>query len=316
MIIERATCPACGEKYDPLRSRAIRVVEGRVRAFCSNSCRDRGVPVPPELNILEEEEPLPPTPRSRSWPLAAGIAFGVVGLLAVGAPRLIAPAALAPAVHAMKPPPPRPQDSMDEARAMMARNQSESDEWVHPLPGPERRFPIRDTRRFHAAREGVRPDECGGGHCGVDLGGKKGELVMAVHDGVVERVQRDAEEGGRRGNEGRFILINHKGGTVLTSYIHLDGIREDLRPGIPVKAGEAIGTVGDTGVKESGPHLHFAVSVRPHADGDMLYIDPEPMLHLWPLKNTPVASLHRMEPAPEPRVSPRTASVDGVAQGM
>ena len=104
-------------------------------------------------------------------------------------------------------------------------------------------------------------------------------LVLAAHDGVVERVERDPEVGGRRGNEGRFVRVNHKGGTVVTSYIHLDAIREDLRPGIPVKAGEAIGTVGDTGVHHSGPHLHFAVSVRPSADGPELFINPEPLLH-------------------------------------
>jgi murein DD-endopeptidase MepM/ murein hydrolase activator NlpD len=187
---------------------------------------------------------------------------------------------------------------------------------VHPLIGPDRKLPERASRRFGAAREGMRPDECGTGHCGVDLGGRKGDLVMVVHDGVIERVQRDAAEGGHRGNEGRFIMVNHKGGTVITSYIHLDGIREDLRPGVPVHAGEVIGTVGDTGVKESGPHLHFAVAVRPRADGDMLFIDPEPMLHLWPLKMHPVATLHAMEPAPPaPRAPTKTASVN-VAQSL
>jgi murein DD-endopeptidase MepM/ murein hydrolase activator NlpD len=316
MIVERATCPACGTEYDPLRSRAIKVVDGRVRAFCSNSCRDRGVPVAPELTILEEEEPLPPTPRTRYWPVALGIGVGVLGLLAVGGQRLhvITPAALAPAAHAMKPPAP---PSADEAMAVFSKANDEApDIWVHPLVGPERRFPERQTRRFGAGREGMRPDECGSGHCGVDLGGKKGELVMVVHDGVIERVQRDAIEGGHRGNEGRFIMVNHKGGTVVTSYIHLEGIREDLRPGVPVKAGEVIGTVGDTGVKESGPHLHFAVAVRPRADGDMLFIDPEPMLHLWPLKSHPVATLHAMEPSPPAPRPTKTASVVGVAQGM
>jgi len=90
------------------------------------------------------------------------------------------------------------------------------------------------------------------------------------------------------------VRINHKGGTVVTSYIHLDAIREDLRPGIPVKAGEAIGTVGDSGVQHSGPHLHFAVSVRPSAEGSELFIDPEPLLHLWPLAPKPAATLHAM----------------------
>jgi murein DD-endopeptidase MepM/ murein hydrolase activator NlpD len=315
MIVERATCPACSNGFDPLRSRAVKVVDGRVRAFCSNACRDRGVPTPPELTILDEEEPLPPTPRKRLWPIAAGAFLSVGAILVVGGNRLqVAPAvAMAPSAHAMKPPAP----TAAQAMAIISRvNDATTDLWVHPMAGPERRLPERSSRRFGAAREGMRPDECNGGHCGVDLGGKKGELVMVVHDGVVERVQRDAEEGGRRGNEGRFVLVNHKGGTVLTSYIHLDGIREDLRPGVPVKAGEVIGTVGDTGVKESGPHLHFGISVRPHPEGDQLYIDPEPMLHLWPIKTHPVASLHRMETFPSRATPTRTASVESPAQGM
>jgi hypothetical protein len=312
MIVERATCPACGTSYDPLRSRAIKVVDGKVRAFCSHQCRDRGLPVAPELTIAEpDEEPLPPTPRTRYWPIALAIGLGVVAIWIVGGKHVstVPTAVIAPAAHAMKPP------TQDEAMAILAKT-VDSDLWVHPLVGPERRLPERNTRRFGAGRQGARPEECAGGHCGVDLGGKKGELVMVVHDGVIERVQRDAEEGGRRGNEGRFVLVNHKGGTVVTSYIHLDGIREDLRPGVPVKAGEVIGTVGDTGVKESGPHLHFAVSVRPNPDGDQLYIDPEPMLHLWPLMNHPVATLHRMEPAPAAQVVTKTASVAATSQGM
>jgi murein DD-endopeptidase MepM/ murein hydrolase activator NlpD len=155
----------------------------------------------------------------------------------------------------------------------------------------------------------MRPEECVGGHCGVDIGTEKGVLVVAVHDGVIERIERDPEVGGRRGNEGRFIRVNHKGGTVVSSYIHLDAIREDLKTGIPVRAGEAIGTVGDTGVHSSGPHLHFAVSVRPSIDGQELFIDPEPLLHLWPLAKPPAATLHAMSSAVVPHT--KTAKAEG-----
>jgi len=214
-------------------------------------------------------------------------------------------------VPAMLPAPPPPMPTAADALAMLSSStpgSAERDVWYHPLPGPRRTMPERDTRRFGAAREGMRPEECVGGHCGVDIGTEKGMLVLAAHDGVIERVERDPEVGGRRGNEGRFIRINHKGGTVVTSYIHLEAIREDLRPGIPVHAGEAIGTVGDSGVQHSGPHLHFAVSVRPSIDGPELYIDPEPLLHLWPLAPRPAATLHAMSSsAPH---HPRTAQID------
>jgi len=51
-----------------------------------------------------------------------------------------------------------------------------------------------------------------------------------------------------------------------------------------VKAGEVVGLLGDTGVKESKPHLHFTVSVKPSAELPERYIDPEPLIALWPIR--------------------------------
>jgi murein DD-endopeptidase MepM/ murein hydrolase activator NlpD len=182
---------------------------------------------------------------------------------------------LAPSVHAAAPSRPSASSAADTLALLTSKptklSEVDSELWLHPLYGPRRVLPVRNTRRFGAAREGLRPEECRDGHCGVDLGTAKGDPVIAVHDGVVERVVRDAEEGGRRGNEGRFIRK----------------IRGDLHPGVPVKAGEQIGTVGETGVQHSGPHLHFAISVRRDPDSEELFIDPEPMLHLWTLKDPP-----------------------------
>jgi hypothetical protein len=314
MRIEPATCPVCSQGYDPLRSRFVLVSDGRVRAFCSPACKEKAQRPAPELVIGEaDEEPLPPPPslwsrlsfRGAAAMSVAGVAVLVFGGKLIGsAPR--AAAAIVP-MTAPSPPPPTEKQAM----AMLSSPPSaDADEtWVHPLPGPTRTLPEHDTRRFGAAREGLRPEECEGGHCGVDIGTSKGMPVLAVHDGVVIRVERDPEVGGRRGNEGRFVMINHKGGTITTSYIHLDAIREDLRPGIPVRAGEAIGIVGDSGVQHSGPHLHFAVSVRPSADGPELYINPEPLLHLWPLAKRPAATLHAMSAAVPSH--PKTAQADG-----
>jgi hypothetical protein len=50
-----------------------------------------------------------------------------------------------------------------------------------------------------------------------------------------------------------------------------------------VKCGDVIGLLGDTGVKNSAPHLHFAMTVRAVKDGPERYIDPEPLVALWPL---------------------------------
>jgi len=317
MRIVPATCPICAKEYDPLRARATLVVDGKVRAYCSNACKDKAALPVPELTIADvgddDSVPLPKLPSvwtRMSWKGAASVgACGLAVLLFGG--KLIGTAPLASA--SIAPPAPKviaPVPTVADAMAALAPAPGESDVWFHPLPGPKRTLPERDTRRFGAAREGMRPEECEGGHCGVDIGTVEGMLVLASHDGVVLRVERDPEVGGRRGNEGRFVMINHKGGTVTTSYIHLEGIREDLRPGVPVKAGEAIGTVGATGVHNSGPHLHFAISVRATPDGPELYINPEPLLFLWPLAKRPAATLHAMttDVFPHPK---KTARADG-----
>jgi murein DD-endopeptidase MepM/ murein hydrolase activator NlpD len=300
MRIEPAVCPVCGGQYDPLRARAVSVRDGRVYAYCSNECKGRGT-IPETGPIAIEIAPVdPPDESESSWSMRGVLAMAILGGAALGfggklldtTPRPVISALAQQSALAMKP---EKLPTAEEALAMLsspppaAKSQksglaheaapAEADAWYHPLPGPKRRLPMRNTRRFGAAREGLRPEECRSGHCGVDLGDSKGEWVLAVHDGVVERVVREDD-----GKEGRFVRINHKGGTVVSSYIHLDYIRPELRPGLRVKAGDLVGTVGETGIHNSGPHLHFAISVRPSADGPELFIDPEPLLHLWPLQ--------------------------------
>lgn|GEM_PF-1327958 len=155
------------------------------------------------------------------------------------------------------------------------------DAWIHPLSGPVRRMPRADSRVFGAVRPGERPAECRNGHCGVDLGGEIwGEQVHAVHEGVVDFVQRNANPD--RGGE--FVRLAHRDGTVFTQYFHLAAIPNGLERGAHVKSGDVIGLLGDTGVKESAPHLHFAISVRPWKDGPERYLDPEPLIALWPVR--------------------------------
>jgi murein DD-endopeptidase MepM/ murein hydrolase activator NlpD len=159
------------------------------------------------------------------------------------------------------------------------------DAWIHPLAGPRRRMPRSDSRVFGAPRPGQRAIECRNGHCGVDLGGEIwGEHVRAVHDGVVDFVQR----GANTDHGGRFVRLSHYDGTVFTQYFHLAAIPRGLERGVTVKSGQVIGLLGDSGVKESAPHLHFAVSVRPWPGGPERYVDPEPLVTLWPL-HIPIA---------------------------
>jgi murein DD-endopeptidase MepM/ murein hydrolase activator NlpD len=155
------------------------------------------------------------------------------------------------------------------------------DAWLHPLAGPFRRMPARDSRVFGAERAGDRPIECRKGHCGVDLGGEIwGEQVHAVHDGVIDRVRRDPNEQ----HGGHYVRIAHHNATVFTQYFHLAAIPRWVQEGAAVKAGDIIGLLGDTGVKESAAHLHFTVSVKPASEFAEQYIDPEPLVALWPLR--------------------------------
>jgi hypothetical protein len=168
----------------------------------------------------------------------------------------------------------------DEDIALEFMDELSGDRWIHPLPGPKRRMPIRASRVFGAHRHGDRPGECRSGHCGVDIGGEIwGEPVMAVHEGVVDRVKRVDE-----GNGGMYVRIAHREGTVITQYFHLAAIPRQLNPGDRIRAGQIIGLVGDTGIKESNPHLHFTISVKPSKNAREIYMDPEPLIALWPVK--------------------------------
>jgi murein DD-endopeptidase MepM/ murein hydrolase activator NlpD len=71
---------------------------------------------------------------------------------------------------------------------------------------------------------------------------------------------------------------------LFTWYFHLAAIPRGLQRGMLVKAGDVIGLLGDSGVKESAPHLHFALSIRISKEGFERYIDPEPLIALWPLR--------------------------------
>jgi murein DD-endopeptidase MepM/ murein hydrolase activator NlpD len=156
------------------------------------------------------------------------------------------------------------------------------DTWIHPLSGPIRRMPRADSRVFGAVRPGNRAVECRNGHCGVDLGGEIwGEHVRAVHDGVIDFVRRGIHA--QRGGE--FVRISHRNGTVFTQYFHVAAIPRWVERGVPVKSGDVIGLLGDTGVHDSAPHLHFTISIRPYPDKAYeKYMDPEPLVALWPLR--------------------------------
>jgi murein DD-endopeptidase MepM/ murein hydrolase activator NlpD len=170
--------------------------------------------------------------------------------------------------------------------------------WVHPIAGEIRELPDKDDRRFGAERPGNRPSECGSGHCGVDLGEDRGTVVHAALGGTVIRVKRD---GGSR--SGRYVAIEHPHG-LRSSYMHLDSVHPDLVVGIEIASGEAIGTLGKSGIRHSPPHLHFTVERK--SDSGWQYVDPEPMLTQATVLETPAPL-----PPPPDRLSLDLSSSSG-----
>ena len=214
--------------------------------------------------------------------LRVGVGAVAAYLERIDPPRELAPVVIPPDPTRIPDGPWRPGEQPPEALPTVVG-------WFHPLACPRRAMPLYESRRFGAARPQPRPSECELGHCGVDLGTTLGEPVFAIFDGVVERIERDEARGA---NAGRYVRIGHKDGTVVSRYIHLDSIRDDLREGARVRGGELIGRLGRTGVEHSGAHLHFAVSLRPSGrGGDEHYIDPEPMLREWTLPSLPAVAM-------------------------
>jgi murein DD-endopeptidase MepM/ murein hydrolase activator NlpD len=251
------------------------VAGSAVRQYCSDECmRLADVPV-------VADDVVPP-PQRRHIGFRIGLGLTAIFLLSGGPePAPPPPVAITPAIAAQLPPPEPPMfgpgwpPSEADWSTVIA-----SDAWLHPLDGPQRHMPIRDSRVFGAERPGDRPAECRSGHCGVDIGQTWGEHVYAVHDGVVDRVQRGPNED----HGGIYVRISHRGGTVFTQYFHLCAVPRQIQTGVQVKAGQLIGLLGDTGVKESGPHLHFTISVRPSSSVAEQFMDPEPLIALWPLR--------------------------------
>lgn len=85
------------------------------------------------------------------------------------------------------------------------------------------------------------------GHLGVDLVANKNEVVKAVQDGIVIFSGWTAETG--------YVLILQHPGELISAYKHNSSLIKES--GQPVKAGEPIAIIGDSGELTTGPHLHF-----------------------------------------------------------
>lgn len=106
---------------------------------------------------------------------------------------------------------------------------------------------------LHDNFDGVR----GGGrmHGALDIMAPRGTPVVASVDGTIRKLFTSAA-GGLTVYE--FDAAEEK----VYYYAHLDHYADNLREGMPVKAGTVIGYVGTSGnAAPDAPHLHFAIEV-------------------------------------------------------
>ena len=89
-------------------------------------------------------------------------------------------------------------------------------------------------------------------HLGVDISAAAGTTVYAVADGTVESVEFHPMMG-------QTVVISHANGYKSVYQNMQTTIPSGIQTGVTVKAGDAIGAVGDTALIEisEDPHLHF-----------------------------------------------------------
>jgi murein DD-endopeptidase MepM/ murein hydrolase activator NlpD len=125
-------------------------------------------------------------------------------------------------------------------------------------------------------------------HSGIDLMAPYGSPIRAAAGGTVVYA-------GWYFAYGRIVDIQHADG-VVTRYAHMAEFAPGIVPGAPVRSGQIIGQVGETG-RAHGPHVHFEVRLSGHA------VDPKPYIGLAACPSVPASE--PLESAGVPETSRR-----------
>lgn len=112
--------------------------------------------------------------------------------------------------------------------------------FVYPVMGP--RMSSHFGMRKHPVKKVVRH------HDGIDLAAPLDAPIRAIADGQVMYADP-------HGGYGRYVVIRHPDG-FTSHYGHCQQL--NVVPGQTVRAGQIIGTVGNSGIS-TGPHLHFEI---------------------------------------------------------
>ncbi len=101
-------------------------------------------------------------------------------------------------------------------------------------------------------------------HPGLDIGGQKGDVVIAPANGTVVKAAWT-------GGYGNLIEVDHGNG-LSTRYGHLSKI--EVQVGDLITRGQEIGLIGSTG-RSTGPHLHFEIRLGDKAINPRRFLPPE-----------------------------------------
>lgn len=121
-------------------------------------------------------------------------------------------------------------------------------------------------------------------HKGVDLVAGTEDKIVAIADGTIinscNTISGTNKSTGTAGM-GNYVIIEHANG-YRTRYQHMKKGSVTVKAGDKVKAGQVIGTIGNTGYS-FGRHLHFDVSAPTkvsgsYYSGQRYYVDPKPYL--------------------------------------
>jgi murein DD-endopeptidase MepM/ murein hydrolase activator NlpD len=220
-------------------------------------------------------------------PRPAGTVRVTTAALMVGL-ALMAGWALRGAIH-VEPADPRPAVQLPDTGAAPPTARADTvhvspDEAGAAQPGipPE---PIETSSGLVIPVAGVRPEDLidtytsargeGRTHDAIDILAPRGTAVLAASAGRVARLF-NSDRGGRT----IYILTGADGRTVHY-YAHLQSYARGLSAGDTVRAGQVIGSVGDSGNAAPGnTHLHFAIwrVADPRSFWDGAPVNPYPLL--------------------------------------
>lgn len=164
-----------------------------------------------------------------------------------------------------------PEDRILTARRRLLRNHARLNPGVGAPLGISLVSPLDGYPRIATSGLGEPRDGGRRRHRGIDFASEQGEPVRSIAAGTVtfagvdweRRAQIALEPWGaaivherHMGPRGLFVEVDHGDG-VVSLYAHLASY--DVQVGDRLDAGQRLGEVGRSGVKDSGAHLHFGL---------------------------------------------------------